>query len=89
MYGVAKNADLVAVRILDSTGSSSTSGVVAAINYIQNQKSADPSKPMVANMSIGGLYSQAIDTAVENAVAAGIVVVVAAGNNNKDACNNL
>jgi len=85
-YGVAKNVNLVTVRVLDENRMGSTAGVVAAVDYIRKQKQADPTKPMVANMSLGSLYSRAINQAVENAAAAGVVFVVAAGNGNKDAC---
>lgn len=85
-YGVAKNVDIVAVKVLNANGEGSTSGVIAGIEYIRQQKQRNPSKPMVANMSLGGGESPALDAAVNNAVAAGVVFAVAAGNSDIDAC---
>lgn len=82
-YGVAKNVDLVAVRVLGCNGSGSNSGVIAGIDWV----TANHVKPAVANMSLGGGASSATDSAVNRAVAAGITMVVAAGNDNSNACN--
>ena len=81
-YGVAKNVTLHAVRVLDCTGSGSTSGVVAGINWV----SANHVNPAVANMSLGGGASSSLDQAVANSVAAGVTYAVAAGNSSADAC---
>jgi subtilisin family serine protease len=81
-YGVAKGVRLYAVRVLDCNGSGTNSGVIAGVNWVaQNHV-----KPAVANMSLGGAASSALDTAVRNAIAAGVTFVVAAGNDNQDAC---
>ncbi len=80
--GVAKDAKLHSVRVLDCNGSGSNSGVVAGIDWITQNKIT----PAVINMSLGGGFSQAMNDAVKNAVNAGITVVVAAGNNTLDAC---
>ncbi|QLE85557.1 S8 family peptidase [Shewanella sp. Scap07] len=82
-YGVAKNVNIVGVRVLGCSGSGSNSGVIAGINWVKNNASG----PSVANMSLGGGASQATDDAVNAAVAAGITFVVAAGNDNSNACN--
>lgn len=84
-YGVAKNVTLVAVRVLDSTGSGTNSGVIAGINFVASDHIAG--QPAVANMSLGGAASSAVDTAVANAVADGVTFAVAAGNENQNACN--
>ena len=81
-YGVAKAVSIVAVRVLDCTGSGTTSGVIAGVNWV----TAHAIRPAVANMSLGGLPSQALDDAVQGSIAAGISYVVAAGNANADAC---
>ncbi|MEI6267614.1 MAG: S8 family serine peptidase [Methylococcaceae bacterium] len=86
-YGVAKNVNLVAVKVLDCTGSGSWSGVIAGIDWVTSHKTSNS----VANMSLGGSYSATINTAVSNSIAAGIVYAVAAGNDstttvNADAC---
>ncbi|RXF01206.1 S8 family peptidase [Pseudoalteromonas sp. PS5] len=82
-YGVAKNVNIVGVRVLGCNGSGSYSGVIAGIDWVKNNASG----PSVANMSLGGGASQAVDDAVNNAVAAGVSFVVAAGNDNSNACN--
>jgi subtilisin family serine protease len=81
-YGVAKAVRLVAVRVLNCSGSGSTSGVVAGINWV----TANRVLPAVANMSLGGGASSSIDTAVNNSINSGVVYAVAAGNSNANAC---
>lgn len=82
-YGVAKNVDLVAVKVLDSRGSGSFAGVIDGINWVaQNARG-----PSVANMSLGGPASAAVDRAVAAAIRSGVTFVLAAGNNNGDACS--
>jgi subtilisin family serine protease len=82
-YGVAKNVTVHPVRVLGCTGSGTTSGVVAGIDWVtQNHV-----KPAVANMSVGGGASSSLDTAVANSVAAGVTYAVSAGNSSADACN--
>jgi subtilisin family serine protease len=82
-YGVAKAVTLHAVRVLGCTGSGSTSGVVAGIDWVTQNHT----KPAVANMSLGGGASLALDQALANSVAAGVTYAVAAGNSNADACS--
>lgn len=86
-YGVAKGATLYAVRVLDCNGSGTNSGVIAGINWVANQKRANPSIPMVANMSLGGGASSTLDTAVNTAINLGVTFAIAAGNSNANACN--
>ncbi|WP_224244417.1 S8 family peptidase [Hyalangium gracile] len=83
-YGVAKDALLHAVRVLGCSGSGSTAGVVAGIDWVTNNKQL----PAVANMSLGGGADRAMDDAVRRSVAAGITYVLAAGNDNRDACGS-
>ena len=87
-YGVAKGVSLVAVRVLNCSGSGTTSGVIAGVDWV----TANHVKPAVANMSLGGGASTAIDQAVANSIAAGVSYSIAAGNGNRggrqqDACN--
>jgi len=82
-YGVAKSAYLRAVRVLNCTGSGSNSGVIAGVDWVTNNHIS----PSVANMSLGGAASSALDQAVTNSVNSGVTYVVAAGNENQDACN--
>lgn len=81
-YGVAKNATLHAVRVLDCDGSGSTADVIAGVDWV----TANFELPSVANMSLGGGASRALDEAVANAVNKGLTMVVAAGNETQDAC---
>jgi subtilisin family serine protease len=87
LYGVAKRLSLVPVRVLDCNGAGLWSGVLAGMDWVAQQKAAQPSIPMVANMSLGGGANSTIDAAVNNLAAVGVTVVVAAGNSNADACN--
>ena len=77
-YGVAKGVTLVPVRVLDCTGNGTSSTVIDGLNWIILDHS--PGVPAVANMSLGGGISSALDTAVNNVIADGVTVVVAAGN---------
>ncbi|TIA95975.1 hypothetical protein E3P96_03721 [Wallemia ichthyophaga] len=99
-YGVAKKAQLYAVKVLGSAGSGTMSDVVAGVLWAaQDAKSkADAAaeelrqtgstshKGSVANMSLGGGKSPALDRAVDKAVESGLAFAVAAGNDNRDAC---
>lgn len=82
-YGIAKNVKLVSVRVLDRKGSGTTSGVIAGMDWV----TSNHVKPAVANMSLGGGASTAIDAAVANMYDAGVPVIVAAGNSGQPACN--
>jgi subtilisin family serine protease len=82
-YGVAKQVQLRAVRALNCSGSGSTSGILAAVDWVRLNRT----NPAVANMSIGGGYSATLNTAVTNLANSGVFVAVAAGNSNADACN--
>jgi subtilisin family serine protease len=84
-YGVAKGVTLVAVRVLNCRGSGTTSGVVAGIDWVTLNHTGN--NPAVANMSLGGGASTAIDTAVKNSIADGVTYALAAGNENTNACN--
>ncbi len=82
-WGVAKDAILHPVRVLDCQGSGSNSGVIEGIEWVV----ANHQSPAVANMSLGGGNSDALDDAVRAAINAGVTMVVAAGNDDKDACS--
>lgn len=81
-YGVAKDVEIVSVRVLDCSGTGSTSGVIAGVDWV----TAHHSGPSVANLSLGGVASTALDQAVSRSIASGVSFAVAAGNDNKDAC---
>ena len=90
-YGVAKGVTLVGVRVLNCNGSGSTSGVIAGVNWVTGNHPAG--QPAVANMSLGGGASSALDNAVRNSIADGVSYAIAAGNGNflgiaQNACNS-
>jgi subtilisin family serine protease len=82
-YGVAKQVQLRSVRVFGCTGSGSTSAVLAAVDWVRVNRT----NPAVANLSIGGGFSSAMNTAVTNLANSGVFVAVAAGNENQNACN--
>lgn len=83
VIGVAPGARVVAVRVLDRRGSGSNSGVIAGVDYVAaNGRPGD-----VANMSLGGGVSAALDTAVINASSGGVRFAIAAGNSGANANN--
>ncbi len=81
-YGVAKAVGLVSVRVFPCSGGSQWSTIIAGVDWVRYHHAT----PAVANMSLGGWASQAVDDAVHNLVASGVTVVVAAGNATYDAC---
>ncbi|MER6850072.1 S8 family peptidase [Streptomyces flaveolus] len=82
-YGVAKGVNLVAVRVLDCSGSGTTANVIAGYDWV----AANAQLLAVANVSIGGSASAAKDAAVAGMVDAGVTVAVSAGNDAVNACN--
>lgn len=75
-YGVAKAAEVVAVRVLGNDGSGTTSQVIAGIDWVTKHAR----KPAVANLSLGGSHNAQLDVAVRNSIASGVTYAVAAGN---------
>jgi subtilisin family serine protease len=82
-YGLAKEVTLYAVRVLNCSGRGSNSGVIGGVDWVTR----NASKPAVANMSLGGSASSALDTAVRNSINSGVTYALAAGNENQSACN--
>jgi subtilisin family serine protease len=82
-WGVAKQVTLVPVRVLNCKGSGTWSGVIAGIDWVANHNA----RPAVANMSLGGSKSTAVNNAVAGAVTKGVTFAVAAGNSNANACS--
>ena len=83
-YGVAKAVRLFAVRVLNCSGSGTNSGVIAGVDWV----TANHVSPAVANMSLGGGVSTALDTAVNNSINSGVTYAIAAGNSNTNASNS-
>lgn len=86
-YGVAKNATIVPVRVLGCNGSGTYSQVISGMEWILSPANPNSKSQAVANMSLGGASSIALDAAVTKLTNSGITTVVAAGNSNADACN--
>jgi subtilisin family serine protease len=84
-YGMAKAVTLVPVKVFACTGSTTTSAIIAGLDWIVADHT--PGVPAVANMSLGGSPSDALDAAVNAAIADGVTVVVAAGNSSSDSCD--
>ena len=84
VVGVAPGAPLTGVKVLGCGGSGSTSGVIAGVDWV----TANATKPAIANMSLGGGTSTALDTAVRNSAASGVFYSLAAGNDGANACNH-
>jgi hypothetical protein len=82
-FGVAKGVTLVPVKVLDDSGSGTTAGVLAGIDWI----TANAAKPAVASMSLGGGANAAMDDAVRNSIASGVSYSVVAGGSASDAAN--
>jgi aqualysin 1 len=85
-YGVAKGVNLVTVKALNKDGNGNTTGIIQGLEYVAAQKLAQPATPMIVHLSLGSGKSQALNEAVNRAVAAGLVVISAAGNESVDAC---
>ena len=90
-YGVAKSVNLIGVRVLDCAGNGTNAGVIAGVDWVTAHHAAGA--PAVANMSLGGAASAALDAAVANSIADGVTYAVAAGNGNifgigVNACNS-
>ncbi|KAF7782784.1 hypothetical protein Agabi119p4_2160 [Agaricus bisporus var. burnettii] len=101
-YGIAKHANVIAVKVLGSNGSGTMSDVVSGVVWAAREAKAKAvaaakefaatgktkHKGSVANMSLGGGKSPALDDAVNGAVDTGLHFAVAAGNENRDACSS-
>jgi cerevisin len=90
-YGVAKQARVVAVKVLRSNGSGTMSDVVRGVEWAlqdhQQRSKGNKAANSVANMSLGGGFSRALNQVVDAAVDGGVHFAVAAGNDDADACD--
>ena len=82
LYGVAKGVKLIAVRVLDNSGSGTYSQVIAGVDWVTSDHTTHPA---VANMSLGGGPSTALDAAVRNSIIDGVTYCIAAGNSSANA----
>lgn len=83
-YGVAKKANLIAVKVLNNRGSGNWSDSIAAFNWVVKNKKGNKN---IISFSVGGGVYTPMDQAVNDAYDSGVFVSVAAGNSNTDACN--
>ncbi|GIE42701.1 serine protease [Actinoplanes lobatus] len=81
-YGVAKDVKLVALKVLSCDGSGSYADFLAAVDWVTENAQL----PAVANMSLGGPLSKALDTAVKRSIDRGVTYAIAGGNDGKNAC---
>ncbi|GGS89707.1 hypothetical protein GCM10010156_55150 [Planobispora rosea] len=81
-YGIAKAVTLIGVRVFGCGSTTSTSIIIEGVDWV----TANAVKPAVANMSLGGGASTALDTSVRNSINSGVVYALAAGNENTNAC---
>lgn len=88
VYGVAKEAYVIGVKVLDSNNRGSWAGVISGLNFTGNRASRSDTRLGVVNMSLGGGRSATVDAAVQSLLDMNIPVVVSAGNDyHADACN--
>jgi cerevisin len=91
-FGVAKKSKVHAVKVLRTSGFGSNSDVIKGVEWVMNQhmkrvkKSQKRAPRTVANMSLGGGKSLALEEVINQAVGSGVHFVVAAGNEGEDAC---
>jgi subtilisin family serine protease len=83
VVGGTPGAPLTGVKVLGCSGSGSWSGVIKGVDWV----TANAKKPAIANMSLGGGASQAVDDAVRKSANSGVFYSIAAGNDGKNACN--
>jgi subtilisin family serine protease len=82
-YGVAKEVQLRAVRVLDCNGTGTFANIIAGVNWVQ----VNSPGPSVALMALGGTKSASLDAAVNSLAASGVFVTVSGGSSAADACN--
>ncbi|MDX6760654.1 S8 family peptidase [Streptomyces sp. F8] len=85
-YGVAKGVSLVSVKVADCRGDGRLSAMIKGLDWVVRDAARSPGTPAVANMSMGGSRSRALDAAVLRVVSSGVTFVAAAGNDGRNAC---
>jgi hypothetical protein len=87
IVGVAPGAQIISLKVNNDYGFGSDSTTIEAINHavsVINENNLDKNK-VVINLSINGIFSSRLDSAIKNAADQGIKFAIAAGNNGKDA----
>ncbi|KAG2218601.1 hypothetical protein INT45_013909, partial [Circinella minor] len=85
-YGVAKKANIISIKTLDSEGNGMLSDLLKGLSYVVEQHISQNNSKSIVNLSLGAFYNQAANDAIENAISLGIHVTIAAGNYGEDAC---
>jgi subtilisin family serine protease len=86
-YGLAKSVEFINVKVLDKNGNGNVADVLVGLDYVLQQKTAQPNAPMIIHLSLGSANSTTFNAAVNKVVDGGIFVVAAAGNSGVDACS--
>jgi len=84
-YGVAKEATVIGVKVLSSSGGGTNYGVIEGVEWATNHAKSAGTVGVIS-MSLGGGKNAGINAAVEAAADEGMLVIVAAGNDNHNAC---
>jgi aqualysin 1 len=84
VVGASPGLRLIGVKVLGCSGTGSISGVIKGVDWV----TANAVKPAVANMSLGGGPSQALDDAVRRSAGSGVFYSLAAGNDGAEACTS-
>jgi len=91
VVGVAPGADLYAVRVLNAEATGEFAQVLAGVDWVTQRKKDNPSRPMVANLSLGGYTGtskyNSLDIGIKNSIKAGVIYTIAAGNEADNARN--
>jgi subtilisin family serine protease len=85
IYGAAKQATVIPVRVMNCEGSGTVFSVMAGLNWVAQNTFVG--EPAVVNMSLGGAVNSTLDEAITSLSQQGLLFVVAAGNDNQNACN--
>jgi subtilisin family serine protease len=86
LHGVAKFVNMIDVRVLGADGRGSNSGIIAGINWVAQQCRAR-GRTCIANLSLGGDRSRALNSAIDAATGNRVLSIVASGNDASDACD--
>ena len=87
-YGVAKEATIVAVKVMNALGSGTTADIVEGLQWVLSDHNSRPDARSVVNLSLGGAGANApMEDAVQNLIDGGVTVCIAAGNSDADACD--
>ena len=84
-YGVATNASLFAVKVMNASGKGDEDDIIAGIDWAVGNRTNVISLSLGASLGTSNCYDFPLSAAVDNATKQGVVVVVAAGNSGPSA----